>query len=535
MEVDFQEGLTVITGETGAGKSVLLGALSLLLGKRADLSQVRGKEKKCVIEGIFSVAKYELQSLFTELDLDYEEPTILRREILPSGKSRAFVNDSPVNLQQIQQLGEFLVDIHSQFDTRHLASEAYQLEVVDALAENNSRLAAYTESLNELKRLKQQLKEELAAQQEAEKEADYNQFLWEELQQANLAKINQEDLEATFDQLNNAESIQQSLSEAIQLLSSEEVGSYDTLSQARSVVGGMKNFGKVYEAIWERFNSLVIEVEDVLQEVEQLSEKVEMDPAALSQVQSTLENLYRLQKKHQVDSVAGLLAIEKAIDEKLKRQLDLDDSITQLRKRITALETEVQAMASEIREHRLQVLPTLKNKLEDYLKELGLHYATFEFILTEAKDFREHGKDMLELRFSANKGIAPDSLQKTASGGEMSRIMLSVKALLALHKNLPTIIFDEIDTGVSGEIAHKMATIMAVMGEKVQLICITHLPQIAARGLHHKKVFKVNETDKTFTNITTLNAEERIAEIAQMIGGGTVGDSAIAHAKELLN
>ena len=535
VEVDFNEGLTVITGETGAGKSILLGALSLLLGKRADLSQIRGKEKKCIIEGVFSVAPYQLKELFAENDLDYEEPTILRREILPSGKSRAFINDSPVTLQQMQSLGGKLVDIHSQFDTQHLASESYQMEMVDVLAGNETLLAAYRAQLRTFHTLKKDLEDLRQQQEEARKEEDYVQFLYEELEAAKLVEIQQQDLEDEFEKLNNVEVIKTTLEEAVQVLSYEGTGSNDTLVQARNALQKIKSFGNAFNSLWERLNSLVLELEDLLQELDAVSDTVEMDPEKLSLLQERLEELYRLQKKHSVTTVEELLSIQSELEGKLQFGTNLELDIQKKEKEVSEIQKEPVSKAEALREHRLQTFPSLKANLENYLDELGLPYAQFQFQLTPQDTFRDTGRDALEMLFSANKGMAPGLVHKMASGGEMSRIMLSIKAILATYKNLPTIIFDEIDTGVSGEIAYKMATIMGTMSEKVQLISITHLPQIAAKGNYHKKVFKINTDTATFTDIKDLVGDERINEIAQMIGGSSVGESAIAHAKQLLN
>ena len=383
------------------------------------------------------------------------------------------------------------MDIHSQFDTQHLASESYQMEMVDVLAGNETLLAAYRAQLRTFHTLKKDLEDLRQQQEEARKEEDYVQFLYEELEAAKLVEIQQQDLEDEFEKLNNVEVIKTTLEEAVQVLSYEGTGSNDTLVQARNALQKIKSFGNAFNSLWERLNSLVLELEDLLQELDAVSDTVEMDPEKLSLLQERLEELYRLQKKHSVTTVEELLSIQSELEGKLQFGTNLELDIQKKEKEVSEIQKELVSKAEALREHRLQTFPSLKANLENYLDELGLPYAQFQFQLTPQDTFRDTGRDALEMLFSANKGMAPGLVHKMASGGEMSRIMLSIKAILATYKNLPTIIFDEIDTGVSGEIAYKMATIMGTMSEKVQLISITHLPQIAAKGNYHKKVFKM--------------------------------------------
>jgi len=534
VEVHFDKGLTVITGETGAGKSIFLGALSLLLGKRADLSLIRTNEKKCIIEAHFEIAELNLSQFFNENDLDFESTTIMRREITPSGKSRAFINDSPVSLQQMQQLGSQLVDIHSQFDTRNLTSETYQLEIVDVLANNAEVLQKFQKSFQEYKTKESQLSELEAQIANAQREADYNQFLYDELEAANLKTVDQDSLETTLQELSNVESIQQNLSEALQHLTSEPHGSYESLLQSRNILSRLQSYGPNFASLWERINSIVLELDDVLQEITNTAEGIEANPALLQETEAILENIYRLQKKHVVNSVVELQEIQHNLETKLDFYNQSDSVVESLKKEIEVLKFQLNELAETLHLNRKKALPSLKEHLESYLKNLGIPQAQFDFELQQVA-FNTMGFDSITLLFSANKGMNLAPLGKTASGGEMSRTMLAIKALLSSHKMLPSIIFDEIDTGVSGEVAHKMATIMEAMSKKVQLLCITHLPQIAAKGNAHKKVFKTITETHTFTDLKELNFEERVTEIAQMIGGSTVGDSAIAHAKELLN
>lgn len=535
IRVDFNSGLTIVTGETGAGKSILLDALSLVLGKRADIKVVRDPSEKCIVEAEFHIGHYNLKGVFSKIDLDYEDHTFLRREILPSGKSRAFVNDTPASLQQVQALGTYLIDIHSQFDTQSLFSEKYQLEIIDTLAGNEKNLREYTNTLQDYSEVSEILEKLIKTKDSAAKEWDYNQFLFEELKNANLSKINQVALEESYEKLNNAEEIQEVLLKASQLIADENIGSLTTITEIRLQLSKIKAYSQSYEDLWNRINSLHIELEDIADEMQRSVENLEAEPELLSQINETLQNLYRLQQKHQVGSVEELQKIEEELALKVSDFETIDDRILEIKQKKSKLEASLKKLGETIHTERENVFPKLKEKLEYYLKDLGLPNAQFFFDLKQVDQFRKNGTDELSLLFTANKGVVPGPIQKIASGGELSRVMLSLKAVTASFKNLPTIIFDEIDTGVSGEIAHKMALILSQMSKKGQLISITHLPQIAAKGDHHKKVYKVVGEESTITQITELSLEERIVEIAQMIGGSTVSESAIAHAKQLLN
>lgn len=535
IRVDFNEGLTIITGETGAGKSILLGALALLLGKRADLGSVKDSSKKCIVEGHFSLGNYDLQSVFSENDLDYESQTIIRREILPNGKSRAFVNDTPVGLTQLQTLSPYLIDVHSQHETLEVATESFQMEVIDALAGNSSLLKSYRKEFSDFKKTLEELSELRRKKEDASRELDYQTFLYNELQQAGLTKLNQKELEESYETLNNAEAIQDALGSVIRLLDEEQIGVLQTAKEARIIVGRIKEFSTVYEDFWQRLNSCILELEDISSEVGITSEKIEADPEMLFQLNEKLQTLYKLQQKHAVSSVSELIEIENNLELKVNTTLGMDDEIERLEKqkalfRDTALKT-----AAELHSRREKSIPILKKKLEETLLPLGLPNARFQFVLNTSEEFKTNGTDTLQLLFTANKGSAFGPLKKVASGGEMSRIMLSIKAVLAEYKKLPTIVFDEIDTGVSGEVANKMADIMHFMSKKMQLLSITHLPQIAAKGDHHIKVYKEDKDNVTGTHLKILEKEERILEIAQMLGGKNVSEAALANAKELLN
>lgn len=527
--------MTVITGETGAGKSILLNALALVLGKRADSKVARDPSVKCIVEAEFSIAPYNMRELFRQNEMDYEDDTIIRREILPNGKSRAFINDSPVTLQQLQLIGVQLIDVHNQNDTSRLVSEDYQFTILDSVGntiplvkEYRNIFLAYREQTQALERLKEE-------KAEAIREQDYLQFIYQELAEANLSNLDQSALEEIYEKLNNVESIQEGLSESNQLLVQEETGGLELLNRVRNIIQKIQSFGSEYQQLWERLNSVVIEVHDISDELERSLETLDADPEVLSETHSKLQTIYRLQQKHAVGSVDELLELESSLEQKLAHFTNVDDAIIELEGELEGLKIQLQEIGENLHQARLQVIASLQKRLERSLNELGLPNAQLAFDLKKTKNFRSLGMDELEVLFSANKGVKMGLLEKVASGGEMSRVMLVVKALLAEHRELPTIIFDEIDTGVSGEIAYKMAEILSGISKKVQVFSITHLPQTAAKGDYHKKVYKEDEQGMTRTLIKDLSQEERIQEIAQMIGGSTVSDSALLHAKQLLN
>ena len=535
IQVPLTKGLTIITGETGAGKSILLGALGLLLGKRADLGSVKDATQKCIIEGEFSLKGYGLQTLFKDHDLDYDVHTIIRREILPSGKSRAFVNDTPVGLSQLQALGGYLVDIHSQQETNSFATEVFQLEVLDALAGNAPILQGYQNALLEFTSISKQLEKQLSQKEAALKELDYHTFLQQELMEASLHTIDQQALESNYNTLNNAEEIQGSFAEIEQLFSQENTGIIDSVKQARSLLNNISKYAPSYQELYDRLHSVTLELEDVISSIENTSEDLQVDPTELFRINEVLQTLYRLQHKHSVSSVKELAAIESNLSSKIYNSQHLDTTIETLEKEKQKLTQALLKLAKDLHDNRVEALPMLQQKLETYLSLLGLPNAKFKVEFTTSPTFKKSGTDNLALYFTANKGGNFGLLKKVASGGEMSRIMLSVKALLSQYKKLPTIVFDEIDTGVSGEIALKMAYIMGEMSTHMQILSITHLPQIAAKGEQHIKVYKEDRQNTTVTHLKQLSQEERIVEIAQMIGGKNITDTTLANAKELLN
>jgi DNA repair protein RecN (Recombination protein N) len=409
------------------------------------------------------------------------------------------------------------------------------MEVIDALAGNNVLLDTYAKQLEVYKDISKTITELKGQRDSASKELDYNTFLYNELQEAGLIGIDQASLEETFETLNNSEAIQEALSNMIQLFSEERIGTMETSKEARSILGKLQGFSGKYEGLWSRLNSVVLELEDILEETETLTSSLEADPEKLFEVNEKLQLVYKMQQKHSVSTVNELLNIQNDLAEKIDNTATLDDRILALETKLFSEKSKLTSLAKELHEARKKAIPKLKKELELYLEKLGLPNAQFQFELKDSETFKKNGLDVLELMFTANKGLAFGPLKKIASGGEMSRIMLAVKAVLAQYKKLPTIIFDEIDTGVSGEIANRMAHIMSTMSKKMQLISITHLPQIAAKGEHHIKVYKEDVNEVTRTRIKSLNDDERVVEIAQMIGGKNVTDAAIANAKELLN
>ncbi|MFD0835751.1 DNA repair protein RecN [Mariniflexile aquimaris] len=535
LQVDFNDGFSIITGETGAGKSILLGGLSLILGKRADLSSLKNTEEKCVIEAVFNVSNYKLQALFKSEDLDYEDETIIRREILPSGKSRAFVNDSPVNLNSLQLLGERLIDVHSQHETLQLTSNEFQFQIIDALAKNDETLQSYKTELKAYKKLKKELRELLDFQADAIKEHDYNSFLLNELTEANLQVGEVELLEEEYETLNNIEGIKEKLSEAYQLLNEEQIGVLASLNNLKITFQKLTGYSNKYEDLLNRVTSGLIEMDDVFKEVDVLQENLEADPNRLTVVDSKLRVLHNLMQKHVVSSVSELIDIKNQLEEKVSFTENLDDSIHNKRMEIEAKEMTLNKISETIHNNRIAIIPQLKSQLETILESLGMPNAQFKIDVVLGDEYFANGKDDLIFLFSANKGGNFNELKKAASGGELSRIMLAIKSVLSKYIQLPTIMFDEIDTGVSGEISNKMGDIMLDMSKTMQVFSITHLPQIAAKGHSHFKVFKEDVNDVTQTNLVKLNHDERIVEIAQMLGGLEMSSSAIAHAKELLN
>jgi DNA repair protein RecN (Recombination protein N) len=535
LSIDFSKGFSIITGETGAGKSIILGALGLVLGKRADLTSLKNKEEKCVIEAQFEISKYNLKEFFEANDIDYDDYTIIRREILPSGKSRAFINDSPVNLQELQDLSLFLIDIHSQQQTQELSDENVQFKIIDAIANNFDTILTYQKALKTYKSDKSKLNVLLKKQSDSGKEQEYNTFLLNELVAAKLKSGEQEELEADFEKLNNVEIIKESIDKSLVIANEEQFGVFHNLNEIKASLQKIAPFSPEYQNLFERITSIAIEFDDVSRELQNASEKLLNDPEKLELTNQKLQLIYNLQKKHQVTSVGELIEIQSNLENTVLELGNIEEEIAVLSKAIEQKTQELDAFSETIRKNRLNAIPVLSNQLISILETLGMPNVRFKMELLPSETYFTNGKDELQFLFSANKGTDFGLLKKVASGGEMSRIMLAVKAILAQYSKLPTLIFDEIDTGVSGEIAIRMGEIMKEMSAKMQIFAITHLPQIAAKGDSHFKVFKSTVADDTQSELKLLFPNERIIEIAQMLSGANISDSALNHAKELLS
>lgn len=535
LSIDFSKGLSIITGETGAGKSILLGALGLALGNRADTQSLKDSDTKCIIEASFDVEAYQLESFFEEEDLDYESTTILRREILPSGKSRAFVNDTPVTLSSLQSLKARLMDIHSQHQTLAISDNLFQFSLIDALAKNQSKVASYQRGLQQYQKVKRELQQLQNQQQEANQQYEYNLHLYQELEAAELVADEQEDLEANLEKMNNVEEIKLNLSEALQISQDEQVGAQNLLQTLENRLQRVAGFSKEYEELASRLSSLKIELDDVVVELENANENVEYNPAELERLNDRLQLLYNLQKKHQVNSNVELITIFDALAFKVQAVENADENLALKQQELSNIAKKLDELSTTISKARVNVIPALKKSLEGLLSELGMPQAQFSIAIDLTENYFNNGKDELTFLFSANKGGNFGELKKVASGGELSRIMLAIKKVLSENSQLPTIIFDEIDTGVSGEISNKMASIMQEMSRHMQVITITHLPQVAAKGDQHYKVYKEEVNNSTVSSLKELKQEERIVEIAEMLGGKQISDSALTHAKELLN
>lgn len=535
LSMTFPAGFSIITGETGAGKSILLGALGLALGNRADLTSLKNKDEKCIIEAQFRISGYDLQPFFEANDLDYEDETIIRREILPSGKSRAFINDSPVNLQELQALGEQLIDIHSQHETRELSDEGFQFAIIDAIAGNLEMLSDYASKLKAYKKHQAELETLQQKRSDAIKEQDYHAFLLEELLAANLKPDDQSELESLAAKLGNVEFIRENIEKSLSLSGDERFGILQNLKEFKSALQKIASLSGEYQQLSDRAGSTLIEFDDIVKDLERSAETLTGDPAQLELVNQKLQTIYNLQKKHQVSTVEELLEIQENLGQKVLSLSETEAQIANIENEISADAGALDAFAKKINENRGKAIPVLSGKMTEILGQLGMPNVRFKIEVTPTGNYFANGKDQLQFLFSANKGSDFGLLKKVASGGEMSRIMLAVKSILAQYSSLPTIIFDEIDTGVSGEIANKMAEIMKGMSTKMQVFSITHLPQIAAKGDTHYKVFKTVVGSATQSELKLLTPDQRVIEIAQMLSGAAVSDSAINHARALLN
>lgn len=535
LSIDFQSGLSIITGETGAGKSILLGALGLVLGNRADSLTLKDPAKKCVVEVQFSIQKYGLESFFESQDLDYETETIIRREILPSGKSRAFVNDTPVTLNVLNELKSKLMDIHSQHQTLQLSDQDFQFRLLDVIAGNQNNLASYKRGLKQYQGEKKKLEDLIQSQREANQQYDYNLHLFNELEEANLSDGEQEELEEKLEKINNVEEIKLNLSEALHISQNEDIGIQQLINTLENRLTKISVYSKEYEDLCARICSLKIELDDIVTELENAHEEVDFNPQEAEALNDRLNLIYNLQKKHYVSTILELLTIWQDLSAKVDVVVNAEQMIEEQQNKVKSIARRLDEVAKRISNARSSVISKLTSNLQSILADLGMLQARFSIEVRPSDSYYQNGKDDLSFLFSANKGGQFGELKKVASGGELSRIMLAIKKVLSENSQLPTIIFDEIDTGVSGEISNKMASIMSVMSMYMQVITITHLPQIAAKGNQHFKVFKQDKNDTTVTQLKKLSEDERIVEIAEMLGGKDISESALSHARELLN
>ena len=535
LDIRLENGFSVITGETGAGKSIILGAIGLLLGQRADVKAIRRGASKCIIEARFEIAAYGMQPFFEANDLEYEDECILRREVYASGKSRAFINDTPASLAQMKELGEMLIDVHSQHQNLLLNKEGFQLNVLDILAHNDGALSVYADCYGSWKKAQQQLEELIARAERDKADEDYVRFQLEQLEEANLTAGEQEELEQEAELLSHAEDIKAGLYRVGQGLSADEGGLLPLLNDCLSTIQSMRKVYPAAEELSERLDSSYIELKDIAQEVAGREEEVEFNPARLDEVNARLNLIYTLQQKHRVSTVDELLTLQEEYASRLSAITSSDDQIEDLKQQCADLYNKVKQQAAVLTESRVAAAREVEKQMASRLVPLGMPNVRFQVEVGTRKEPGVHGADTVSFLFSANKNGTLQSISSVASGGEIARVMLSLKAMIAGAVKLPTIVFDEIDTGVSGEIADRMADIMQEMGDSNrQVISITHLPQIAARGRVHYKVYKEDNENETNSHIRRLTDEERVEELAHMLSGATLTEAALNNARALL-
>ena len=534
LTVDFTDGFSTLTGETGAGKSILLGALMLALGNRADTAAIGNAGQKCVVEATFNVKPYHLEKIFDELDLDYQDETIVRRELLTNGKSRAFVNDTPVNLNALKDLGRHLIDIHSQHENLELNNNQFQLRVVDAAAQNADLQKQYSAVYADYKRLQAELAELKENARQMSADYDYNQFQYNQLAEAKLDGVNQEEMENEFQTLSNIVDIQQNLSAALYVLQDGEQNVLSGLAQVRQAVQQTQRYFQKSEEYLQRLEPVIIEMKDFAQELESDLQRLENQPERLEELRAKLDLLYSLMQKHQAKSVDELIAIRNDLEQKLTKSGDYETLIEQTEKQLNQTTTKLTDLADKLSDSRRKVADSLCKQICSHLTGLGMPNAQLQISLTNTDTFTPNGRDSVNFLFTANRNHELQNISKIASGGEISRLMLSIKAILSKSVALPTVIFDEIDTGVSGDIAHKMGELMSLMAKQMQVITITHLPQIAAKGAVQYRVSKNDEGGTTHTCVEKLSDAERVDEIARMLSGKNITAEARENAKSLL-
>ncbi len=532
--IDFNSGFSVITGETGAGKSIMLGALSLILGQRSDSSLLRDSEKKCIVEAIFDIKGNSLKPLFESEDVDYDDECIIRREIAPNGKSRAFVNDSPVTLQFLKSLTQNLIDIHSQHQNLLMGDDDFQLMIVDTVADNGKIKDEYLIDYKNLISLEKEKEKLIEANNQFKNDKDYWEFQWQQLEDAHLIEDEQAELENEQNHLSHIEEVKTALDLSQNLLNDNEPSILDSIHQINSEIRLITNYIPNGDELATRINSLHIELKDITQEIINLSTDTEYNPERLTEVTARLDLIYSLQQRHRVATIKELIEIKEDFNKKLLQLNSFDEEIEKIEKKILEQHQKVAKLAEKLSSSREKIFSKIEDNIESQLKDLGMPHGKFQISHKKNDEFTENGIDEISFLFTANKNASLSEIDKIASGGETSRLMLSIKSLLSKTKGLPTLIFDEIDTGVSGEIADKMGIIMQTMGENIQVISITHLPQIAGRGAHHYKVMKTDTATHTVTEIVELSIEERVNEIAAMLSGASITEAAITNAKTLL-
>jgi DNA repair protein RecN (Recombination protein N) len=535
LDIEFGQGLTIITGETGAGKSILLGALSLILGTRADTTVLLEKDEKCIVEGTFRIDEYDLNEFFIENELDYEPVTTLRREINTAGKSRAFINDTPVTINLLREIGSRLIDIHSQHQTLMLNDNSFQLTLIDSFAGISEQMNDYISAYSDFRKFKKEYS--LVKDNSSKNKADleYYNFQLRQLEEAKLKPGEQDELETELEVLTHAEEIKLALTTSSDLFSADGTSILSMLAEVRTIIGKISAFLPGGEQMVTRTESALIELDDLAAEISKLSESIDADPARLTYVGSRLDTLYSLIQKHRVSNLDELFTRKDEIGKIISSIVSDDERLSELESLIEKQETLLKKISDDITKRRKKVLPEIENKITILLQQLGMPNARFRIMLTSLQGYSPTGSDQADFLFSANRQIAPENLAKIASGGELSRVMLSLKSLLTRNNNLPTIIFDEIDSGVSGEVADKVGQILSGMGRYMQVINITHLPQVASRGTKHYHVYKDDTDDSTITRVKLLSADERILEVARLLSGAEVTETAMKNARELLN
>ena len=535
LTVSFSGGMSCITGETGAGKSILLGGLSLVLGKRADISLLKDLNKKCVIEAVFQIKNYDLKNFFSENNLDYFDETILRREVIPNGKSRAFINDTPVKVNMLENLSMNLIDIHSQNEKQLINQESYQFLIIDSFAKNNYILNEYKIFMNEYNLLNDELENLKNKRFELNESFEYKKFIYDELLNANLPENYEDDIEYKYRELSNLEEIKENLRKSISLLENEQIGLINKLIEFRNIIKDLNQSSNKYLKVKERTDFIYYELIDFLEDFNKRIENLDLYPEELLTLENRINEINALLNKHKLKKVSELIDLRDELRKEIEKNENIDQYILSVKKKKRDLETKLNNLSREISKKRKAVIPSIESDLKRLTHRMGMKDASFKIELTNSETFLKNGKESIAFYFKANKGTDFKLLKKIASGGEISRIMLSIKNIISKFKKLPTIIFDEIDSGVSGKISDSIADIMYELSVTTQVFTITHLPQVASKGNNHFKVFKNTNKSNTNTFIKQLNKKERVDEIALMLSGNKITDTAKAHAKQLLN